>query len=165
MAYAHFVRQAYRLYAAALVLWAAWSGVWLVTDIGMTASNIGAGWLVVAAFGAVVCVGLGLTRVSDEYRLFKTQSNRERIRRFRDHVFGGGFLGLYVVALAAWSFLTVEWVVINLGLVGRSIVAYGWFMIALYGLALGIGLTTKHSEAVTEEVDELTPPAVNLDSS
>jgi hypothetical protein len=165
MAYAHFVRQAYRLYAAALVLWAAWSGVWLVTEIGMTASTVGTGWLVVAAFGAVVAVGLGLTRASDEYRLFKTRSNRERIRRFRDHAFGGGFLGLYVVALAAWSFLTVEWVVINLGIVGRSIVAYGWFMIAVYGLALAVGLTTKHSEAVAEEVDAVTPPAVDLTSS
>jgi hypothetical protein len=165
MAYAHFVRQAYRLYAAALVLWAAWSGLWLVTDIGMTATTVGTGWLVVAAFGAVVAVALGLTRISDEYRLFKTGTNRERIRRFQTHAFGGGFLGLYVVALAAWSFLTIEWIVVNLGLVGRTIVAYGWFLIALYGLALAVGLTTKHSDAVLEEVDEVTPTAVDLDSS
>ncbi len=164
MAYAHFVRQAYRLYAAALVLWAAWSGVWLVTDIGMTASAVGTGWFVVAAFGAIVGVALALTRVSDEYRLFETGTNRERVRRFRDHVFGGQFLGLYVVAIAAWSFLTVEWVVVDLGIVGRTIVAYGWFLVALYGLALTIGLTTKHGEAVVEEVDEVTPSAVDLTS-
>lgn len=121
------------MYAAVLVLWAAWSGGWLAPDVAMAASAVGTGWLAIAAFGAVVGVALGLTRVSDEYRLFKTQSNRERIRRFRDHVFGGGFLGLYVVALAAWSLLTVKWVVLNLGIVGRSIVAYGWFLIALYG--------------------------------
>jgi hypothetical protein len=165
MSYVHFVRQAYRLYAGALVLWAAWSGVWLVTDIGMDAATVGTGWLVVAAFGAIVGVALGLSRVSDEYRLFKTQTNRERVQRFRDHVFGGGFLGLYVVALAAWSFLTIEWVVVNLGIVGQTIVAYGWFLIALYGLGLAIGLSTKHSDAVVEEVDEVTPPAVDLDSS
>jgi FtsH-binding integral membrane protein len=164
MAYAHFVRQAYRLYAAALVLWAAWSGVWLVTDIGMTASAVGTGWFVVAAFGAIVGVALALTRVSDEYRLFKTGTNRERVRRFRDHVFGGQFLGLYVVAIAAWSFLTVEWLVVDLGIVGRTIVGYGWFLVALYGLALAIGLTTKHSDAVAEEVDEVTPSTVDLTS-
>lgn len=165
MAYSHFVRQAYRLYAVALVLWAAWSGVWLATDIGMTASAVGTGWLAVAAFGALVSVALGITRLSDEYQLFKTQTNRERVRRFQNHVFGGKFLGLYVVALAAWSFLTIEWVVVNLGIVGRSIVAYGWFMIALYGVALAIGLTTKHSEAVVEEIDEVTPPTIDIDSS
>lgn len=164
MAYAHFVRQAYRLYAAALVLWAAWSGVWLVTDIGMTASAVGTGWFVVAAFGAIVGVALALTRVSDEYRLFKTGTNRERVRRFRDHVFGGQFLGLYVVAIAAWSFLTLEWLVVDLGIVGRTIVGYGWFLVALYGLALAIGLTTKHSDAVAEEVDEVTPSTVDLTS-
>ena len=160
MAYAHFVRQAYRLYAAALVLWAAWSGVWLVTDVGTTASAVGTGWLVVAAFGAMVGVALALTRVSDEYRLFKTRTNRERIRRFRGHAFGGQFLGLYVVAIAAWSFLTVEWLVVNLGIVGRPIVAYGWFLVALYGLALAVGLTTKHGEAVAE----VTPSTVDLTS-
>jgi FtsH-binding integral membrane protein len=164
MAYAHFVRQAYRLYAAALVLWAAWSGVWLVTDIGMTASAVGTGWFVVAAFGAIVGVALALTRVSDEYRLFKTGTNRERVRRFRDHVFGGQFLGLYVVAIAAWSFLTLEWLVVDLGIVGRTIVGYGWFLVALYGLALAIGLTTKHSDAVAEEVDEVTPSTVDITS-
>ena len=164
MAYAHFVRQAYRLYAGALALWAAWSGIWLATNIGMTASTVGTGWLVVAAFGALVGVALGVTRISDEYQLFKTQTNRERIRRFQDHALGGKFLGLYVVALAAWSFLTIEWIVVNLGIVGSSIVAYGWFMIALYGLALTIGLTTKHSEAVVEEVDKAAPSTVDIGS-
>jgi hypothetical protein len=43
-------------------------------------------------------------------------------------------------------------------------VGYGWFLVALYGLALAIGLTTKHSDAVAEEVDEVTPSTVDLTS-
>lgn len=158
-----FLRQAYRLYAVTLVIWAVWSGIWLGTGITMPADILAMGWLGVAVFGVVVLIALSAGRVRDEYALFKTQSNRERIRRFNNHKFGGTFLNLYVVALAAWSFLSIEWVVLNLGLVTYTIVGYGWALIALYGVSLTIGLTVKHKEAVVEEVDNVTPRAITIE--
>lgn len=164
MTYENLVRQAYRLYAVTLVIWAAWSGIWLGTNLNIEANMIGMGWLAVAVFGVVVAIALGLTRIHDEVQLFKTQSNRDRIHRFNNHAFGGAFLNLYVIALAAWSFLTLEWVTLNLGLVGRTIVGGGWLIIALYGVALTIGLTVKHKEAVVEEVDNVTSTALQSDT-
>jgi hypothetical protein len=74
-------------------------------------------------------------------------------------------LQLFVIALAAWSFFTAEWWAIDLGLGSRTIGAYGWLLIALYGLGLTISLTVKHDEAVIEELDEVTPNSIELESS
>lgn len=165
MARETWIRQAYRLYAVTLVIWAAWSGVWLGTGLNMPAQTVATGWLAVAVFGGVVLLAMGVGRFRDGYQLFKTQSNRERIRRFNNHNLGGVFLNLYVVALAAWSFLSIEWVTLNLGIVGYTVVGYGWAVIALYGVTLTIGLTVKHKDAVVEEVDSATPALVDLEQS
>lgn len=159
------IRQIYRLYGVGIVVWAGLSVAWIGVGLDLSPTVVGSGWLVIAAVGAVLAVGMGAVRFSSEYRLFKTQSNRERIQRFRSHLLSSAPLHLYVIALAAWSFLTVEWWVVNLGLVGRTIVAYGWFIIALYGLGLTVSLATKHEEALREDLDDVTPEPIDLDSS
>ena len=157
------VRQLYRVYGFGILVWASWSAIWMGFSIDMSPTVIGVGWLLIAVIGAILAVTMGVLRFSDEYRLFKTQSNRERIQRFRNHLLSSTPLHFYVIALAAWSFLTVEWWVINLDLVSRTIVAYGWFLIALYGLGLTISLTVKHDEAVKEELNDVTPDELDLE--
>lgn len=158
------IRQGYRLYGIGILGWAGFSAVWIGLGLNVSPTVVGSGWLALAGVGVVLAVSMGAVRFSSEYSLFKTQSNRERIQRFNRHLLGSAPLHLYVIALAAWSFLTVEWWVVNLGIVGRTLVAYGWFVIALYGLGLAIGLTAKHDEAVLEEVDELTPEQLDVGS-
>ncbi|MFB6148406.1 MAG: hypothetical protein ABEJ48_01965, partial [Halobacteriales archaeon] len=147
-----------------IILWAGWSAVWMGVGLDMAATTIAAGWFVIAAFGAIIAVTMAGMRISSEYDLFKTQPNQGRIQRFNNHVLSSTPLHFYVIAMAAWSFLTVEWWVINLGIVGRTLVAYGWFLIALYGLGLTISLAVKHDEAVVEELDEVTPSAIDIES-
>jgi hypothetical protein len=133
--------------------------------LDMSPTVVGYGWLLIAGVGAILMIVMGVTRFSSEYHLFKTQSNRKRISRFNSHLLSSTPLHLYVIALAAWSSLTVEWWVVNLGLVGRTAVAYGWFVIALYGLGLTVGLAVKHEDALIEELDDVTPETIDLDSS
>jgi hypothetical protein len=159
------VRQGYRLYGLGTLVWAGWSAAWMGLGLNMSPTVIGSGWFAIAGLGALLAIGMGATNLSDEYQLFKTQTNRGRIRRFNSHLLSSAPLHLYAIALAAWSFLTVEWWVVNLGIVGQTVVAYGWFLIALYGLGLTIGLTVKHDEAVVEELDEVTPSEVELGST
>ncbi|MGQ4557355.1 hypothetical protein [Halobellus sp. GM3] len=158
------VRQLYRVYGLGILVWAGWSAAWMGFGIDVSPTAIGTGWLAIAGIGAMLAIAMGILRFSDEYRLFKTQSNRERIRHFQNHFLSSTPLHLYVIALAAWSFLTVEWWAINLDLVSRTIVAYGWFLIALYGLGLTISLTVKHEEAVVKELDEVTPESIDLEA-
>ncbi|MFB6301215.1 MAG: hypothetical protein ABEH65_13255 [Halobacteriales archaeon] len=165
MALKYVIRQAYRLYGLGIILWAGWSAAWMGFGLDMSATTVGTGWFAIAAFGAVVAIAMGVMRVSSDYNLFKTDPNQTRIQRFNNHVLSSTPLHFYVIALAAWSFLTVEWWVVNLGLVGRTIVAYGWFLIALYGLGLTLSLAVKHDEAIVEELNEVTPSEIDIDSS
>lgn len=150
------VRQAYRAYGVATVLWAGWSLAWVGTGIEMEPAVVGYGWLAIAVVGFVLVGSMAAMRVSAGHQLFRTQRSA-RIDRFDDHVLGNTLLPAYVVALAGWSVLTVEWWTVHLGIVGRTTVGYGWLLIALCGLGLTIGLASKHRDDLRDAADELTP--------
>jgi hypothetical protein len=152
------VRQAYRGYGVAAVVWAGWSAVWLGTDLRMDPATVGYGWLAIAAVGAVLGVTMVTMRYHDGYDLFR--EDRRTVRRFEDHSLSGTPLHIYVGGMGAWSVLTVAWLTGVVGTVGASVVGYGWFAIALYGLGLTVGLAVKHKQELVDAVDDVTPTGV-----
>jgi len=164
MSLGNIVRQGYRVYGLAIVVWAVWSSIWWGVGLDVSSSTISYGWFAIAVFGGVLTVLLAGLWLSGEHQLFKTQSNRTRIQRFNSHVLSSRPLHLYMIALLGWSAISIEWWVVNLGIVGQTIVGYGWLLIALYGLALTVGLASKHSDELAEEIEDTTPIDLGLQS-
>ncbi|MFB6090214.1 MAG: hypothetical protein ABEJ97_04070 [Halobellus sp.] len=159
MALTRGVRQVYRGYGIAALVWAGWSLVWLGTDIRMEPSTIGYGWLTVAAVGLVLGVTMTGMRVHDDFQLFRTDENRRTLRRFDDHSLSGTPLHLYIGLLAVWSALTLAWVTGAVAAVGTTVVGYGWLAIALYGGVLTVGLAVQHKQRLADAVDDVAPTA------
>lgn len=147
-------RQGYRLYAIALVLWGAWSAVWLGAGLPMDPTLVGTGWLVLSGFGALLAIGMALLRFGSEETLF--QGDRPPKRRFRDSVLSSSPLHGYVLMMVVWSAVTVEWWALNLDLFGRTVVGIGWLLIALYGAGLTLGLASNHSEVLVDATPDIT---------
>jgi len=159
MATTSYVRQGYRLYGLAVLVWAVWTGLWGGLDLGTPARTIGDGWLLIAAFGVVLTGALAASYVSGDGRLFRTQAKRSQIDRYNDHVLSSTPLHVYMVALLGWSVLSLGWWTGSLSFVGRTAVGYGWLVVALYGLVLAVGLAVKHSSDIAEDVAESVPGA------
>lgn len=154
MGFINTVRVAYRVYGLLLLGWAAWSVIWLAFGLKTPPTTIATGWLLLAIYGGTLTLVLVGTRFSSQYTLFQTAENRTRIQRFNNHILSSTPLHLYVIALAAWSFITIEWWILTLDIIGQTIVAYGWFLLALYGLVLTIGLSVKHKDDIVEELPD-----------
>lgn len=158
------VRQAYRLYGLGVLIWAVWSGVWVLNGLSMDPNVVGTGWLVLAASGAVLGIVMLVLRYSSDFQLFMVQEKRSRIQRFNNHILGSTPLHFYALGLVAWSFVTIGFVV-GLGPLERTIVGVGWLLIALYGFALATGLAVKHQSDLIEEIEEVTSAELKLDGS
>jgi hypothetical protein len=164
MTLANIVRQGYRVYGLALLAWAGWSGLWIITGLNMDPSIVGYGWLTITVFGAILTVSMGVLWYMTDYTLFKKDRHQRRVSRFNNHMLSSTPLHVYVLVMIAWSLLTVEWWVLNLGLVERTVVGFGWLLIAVYGLALTLGLSVKHKDDIVETVDEVTPASVEMET-
>ncbi|MGQ4554490.1 hypothetical protein [Halobellus sp. GM3] len=161
MALPNIVRQTYRGYGVAAVVWAGWSIAWAGTGLRMDPATIGYGWLAIAAVGAVLAGTMVTMRVHDDYQLFRT--DRRHRKRFEAHSLGSTPLHLYVAGMGAWGVLTAAWVLGSVGSLSATIVAYGWFGIALYGAVLTVGLAVKHKQELRDAAVDVTPSAVGLD--
>ncbi|MFA1609915.1 hypothetical protein [Halobellus rubicundus] len=161
MGLARGVRQVYRGYGIAAVVWAGWSLVWIATDIRMDPATIGYGWLTIAAVGFVLGVTMTGMRVHGDFQLFRVAENRRHIRRFNDHSLSGAPLNLYAGLLAVWAVLTVAWVTGAITAVGTALIGYGWLAIALYGGVLTLGLAVEHKQQLLDAVDDVAPIATN----
>ena len=139
------LRQAYRLYAAILAIWGGWSLAWTFLPVDMASTTIGYGWLVIAALGVPVTIGLVATRST----LFEVSS--PEIRRFEANTFSGVPLVAYAVALVAWSAVFAVWSTAGLG-VSATVIGYGWLAIAAYGAVLTVGLVSTHRAEVLAAV-------------
>lgn len=159
MALTRSVRQVYRGYGIAAVVWAGWSFVWAGTDIGIAPSTIGYGWLTIAAVGLLLGATMIGMRVHDDYQLFRTAENRRHVHQFNDHTLSGTPLHLYVGLLAVWAALTLAWATGAFAGVGTAVVGYGWLAIALYGGVLTVGLAVEHKERLVDAVDDVAPIA------
>ncbi|MFA1609995.1 hypothetical protein [Halobellus rubicundus] len=146
------IRQAYRGYGAAVIVWAGWSAVWLGTDLRMDPSVLGYGWLAIAAFGAVVGVSMASVHLRGD-GLFRTEPNRRRLARFDEHRLSGAPLYAYVAALVGWAVLTGAWTAGLVAGIDAALVGYGWIAIALYGVGLTIALAVTHKRDLADAVD------------
>ncbi len=155
------VRQAYRLYGIGVLIWAVWSGAWVLTGLSMDANIVATGWFVLAGSGAILGIVMLVLQSSSDFQLFMVKEKRSRIQRFNNHLLGSTPLHFYVLALVAWSVVTVGFVV-GLGPLERTIVGFGWLLIALYGFALATGLAVKHQTDLIEEIEEITPTELKI---
>lgn len=144
------LRQGYRLYGAALILWAAFTTVWSTPFLQLPTTTIGYGWITIAAAGIPLALGLYVTR-ADVFT-----GKPRTINRFNNHSLSGWPLGLYCAALVVWSGVFAGWL-LGLTALSPTIVASGWFVIAGYGALLTIGLVTLHRDKVLEAAHIRTP--------
>lgn len=149
------VRQSYRLYAAVLVVWGAWSLAWALLPVDMAATTVGYGWLAIAAFGVPVTLGLALGRSS----LFS--SSPSEIDRFATNAMSGAPLVAYATALVLWSGVMVAWSAGGLA-VPATVVGYGWLAIAAFGVAITVGLVSTHRVEVMAAIGIETPAAEQI---
>lgn len=144
------VRQGYRFYAAVLLIWSAFTALWGGTAIDISATTIGYGWVAIAMSGAPVALGLYATRT----HVF---DGRVRdINRFNENTLSGWPLGVYAGAIVAWSVVFMGWLTGSLALSPTSIAA-GWFLIAIYGTVLTVGLVSSHRDKVMDALHIRTP--------
>lgn len=144
------LRQAYRLYAAVLVIWGAWTLSWSLFGLEMASTTVGYGWLAIAAVGVPVTVGLFATRRS----LFEAPARE--VDRFTANSLSGWPLVAYAAALVGWSAVFAAWWSGTVS-VSSTVVGYGWLAIAAYGTVLTIGLVSTHRSEVLAAVGVQTP--------
>jgi len=147
------IRQAYRGYGVAAVVWAGWSVLWIGTDLRMDPSIVGYGWLAIAAFGALVGASMASMHLRGD-ALFRTALKRRQFRRFEDSALTGAPLSGYVAGLVAWAALTGAWMA-GVG-IDVAVVGYGWLAIALYGAGLTIALAVTHKRDLADAIDATT---------
>jgi hypothetical protein len=136
--------QCFRGYAVVTVLVAGFTALWALGVIEMSLPLVGYAWLIVAAAGTVVTVGMWTTREET----IALNADGEQIKRFEDASVTGRPLELYIGALAAWAAVSFGWVLGGMSISGLTLVGYGWLVIALYGLVVGAGIAMNHREDI-----------------
>lgn len=141
--------QCFRGYAAIAVVAAGFTALWALGVIDVAIPLVGYAWLGVAAVGTVVAVGM---RTKKE-EVIEPDATDERIDEFEEATVTGRPFELYIAALAAWAAVSFGWVLGGMSVAGLTVVGYGWFAIAAYGLVVGIGIVMNHKGDVATVVN------------
>lgn len=141
--------QLFRGYAFVGVLAAGFTALWTIGVIDVSLPLIGYAWFIVAAAGTVVAVGM-LTKKKE---VIEPDASTERIGEFEAATVTGRPLDLYLGALAMWAGVSFGWVLGGMSAAGLTVIGYGWFAIAVYGLVVGIGIARNHKDDLAAVVD------------
>lgn len=150
--------QCFRGYAVMSVLAAGFTALWALGVINPVVSLplVGYAWLIVAAAGTVVAVGM----ITKKDEVIEADASPERIEEFENASVTGRPFDLYLGGLAMWAAVSFGWVLGGMSAAGLTIVGYGWFALAAYGLVVGIGIARNHKEDIATAVD----PTETLDT-
>ena len=140
--------QLFRGYAFVGVLAAGFTALWTIGVIDVSLPVIGYAWLIVAA-GTVVAVGM-LTKKKD---VIEPDASAKRVKEFEVATVTGRPLDIYLGALAMWAGVSFGWVLGGMSAAGLTVIGYGWFAIAVYGLVIGIGIAKNHKDDLATAVD------------
>jgi hypothetical protein len=110
---------------------------------------VGYAWFIVAAAGTVVAVGL----ITKQEEVFELDTTPEQLETFEESTLTGRPFDMYIGALAAWAAVSFGWVLGGMSAAGLTVVGYGWFAIAAYGLLIGIGIALNHREDIVTAVN------------
>ncbi|MUW15344.1 hypothetical protein GJ633_12330 [Halorubrum sp. CBA1125] len=143
------ITQCFRGYCAIAVIIAGFTALWALDVIDVAVPVVGYAWFAVAAVGTVVAVGM----VSRTSEVVEADATTDRVEQFEKSGLTGTPLNLYVGALAAWAAVSFGWVLGGMSAAGLDVVGYGWLAIAAYGVVLGVGIATNHSEDLATAVD------------
>ena len=124
------------------VLAAGFTALWTIGVIDVSLPLIGDVWLLVAAAGTVVAVGM----ITKKKEVIELDMDPKRIETFEDATVTGWPLDLYLGVLAMWAAVSFGWVLGGMSATGLTAVGYGWFAIAAYGFIVGIGIARSHKE-------------------
>ncbi len=143
------VRQAYRIYGAGLIVWAAWSLTWIVMRVNLDPAIVGAGWVGLGVVGAVLALTLFRHREANEPRLFTPEP--DYVEQFDQTIFSSTPLHAYAIGLVGLSVVSEAWA-LGVRTIDPTFLAFGWYLVALYGLVLTLGLAARHKEAIRASV-------------
>jgi hypothetical protein len=152
--------QCFRAYAVIGVLAAGFTALWTLGVIDVAVPFVGYAWLGVAAVGTVVAVGM----ITKKETVIEPDAAEERIDDFEDATVTGRPFDLYIGALAMWAAVSFGWVLGGMGAAGLTVVGYGWFAIAAYGLVVGLGIALNHKEDVADAIDPTETAAPTSDN-
>lgn len=154
--------QCFRGYAVLSLLAAGFTALWALGVINPIVSLplVGYVWLIVAAAGTVVAVGM----ITKKEELLEPDTAPERIEAFEEATVTGRPLDLYLGALAMWAGVSFGWVLGGMSAAGLTIVGYGWFAIAAYGVIVGIRIARNHRKDLATAVDPTETLEADLDN-
>ncbi|MCQ4334413.1 hypothetical protein KM295_13195 [Natronomonas sp. F2-12] len=139
----------FRGYAAIGAVAAGFTALWAIGVIDVTMPLVGYAWFIVAAAGTVVAVGL----ITKQEEVFELDTTPEQLETFEESTLTGRPFDMYIGALAAWAAVSFGWVLGGMSAAGLTVVGYGWFAIAAYGLLIGIGIALNHREDIVTAVN------------
>lgn len=151
--------QCFRGYAAIGVVAAGFTALWALGIIEVALPLVGYAWFIVAAAGTVVAVGM-LTKKEE---VIEPDATEDRIEKFEEAAVTGSPFDLYIGVLAMWAAVSFGWILGGMGGAGLTIVGYGWFAIAAYGVVVGVGIAKNHREDVATAVDPTKSLETELD--
>lgn len=140
--------QCFRGYAAIAVVVAGFTALWALGVINVAIPLVGYAWFAVAVVGTIVAVGM----TTKEEDVIHPDTTDERIKEFEEATVTGRPFELYIGALAGWAAVSFGWVLGGMSTAGLTVVGYGWFAIAAYGLVVGVGIAMNHKEAIATVV-------------
>jgi hypothetical protein len=152
--------QCFRAYAVIDVLAAGFTALWTLGVIDVAVPFVGYAWLGVAAVGTVIAVGM----ITKKETVIEPDAAAERIDDFEDATVTGRPFDLYIGALAMWAAVSFGWVLSGMGTAGLTVVGYGWFAIAAYGVVVGLGIALNHKEDVADAIDPTETAAPTSDN-
>lgn len=152
--------QCFRAYAVIGVLAAGFTALWTLGVIDVAVPFVGYAWLAVAAVGTVIAVGM----ITKKETVIEPDAAEERLDDFEDATVTGRPFDLYIGALAMWAAVSFGWVLGGMGTAGLTVVGYGWFAIAAYGLVVGLGIALNHKEDVADAIDPTETAAPTSDN-
>ena len=147
----------FRVYGAIAVILAGLTALWALDILAVPIPLVGYGWIGVAVVGTIVAAGMR----ADPEAVVKSDATTDRVETFEESTLTGRPLELYISALALWAAVSFGWVLGGMSAAGLTLVGYGWFAIAFYGVLVGAGLVANHSDAVATVVN----PSETLDTS
>lgn len=152
--------QAYRGYAAISLLVVGFTGLWSLGTFDVSLPVLGYVWLLVAAFGGIVAVGL-LTKKEDT---IMAKATEKQVELFEESAVTGRPLEIYIVAITVWAAVSLGWILGGMSVEGPTIaiggisttgpyiISYGWSAIAFYGLTVGFSIAMNHRKYLAQAI-------------
>lgn len=148
MAHKLLIDQGFRVYAIALLVVGAFTGLWGAGIVTLEPTTIGYVWIAMAVFGAAVAIAAGINKD----RTLVDDMAAERRSKFEDNPLTDTPLHIYVGLLGLLSVATAALVAVGLGSTAVTLVGYGWVAAAGYGVVLTLGLVVTHANSVKKAV-------------